>query len=127
MVRSDCLAIIPDRQSSSWLVDWFAYSIVFRDSTLGNNGRSFNHDTSPSSHSHRSEVNKVVVGSMSIIGGVYLRQPHLSMVCRDSHMHMGDTHALFGNVTPRIVIGSKSLAGLAFWGNLSLGNKDPIA
>ena len=51
---------------------------------------------------------------MSIIGGVYLRQPSPWEVVGDLHMHIGETHTLFGKVTPRIVRGSKSLAGLAF-------------
>lgn len=43
------------------------------------------------------------------------------------HMHIGATQHLFGKLTPLNSIGSNSLEGFAFCGNLSEGSKDPIA
>ena len=71
MARSDCLAIVPTWSASVPMIqERVTYCIVFGDSTFGDDSGSFDHDTTPSSHSHTSKMNKVMIGSMSIIGRV---------------------------------------------------------
>lgn len=49
----------------------FTHGIVLRDTTLGYNSGGFYHDTTPPSGGHTSKMDKVEIGSVSVIGGVY--------------------------------------------------------
>ena len=63
----------------------------------------------------------MVVGSMSIIGGVYLRQPHLSIVClRLTHAH-GRYPCSVWESDPSDRDRFKELGGLSVLGELVAG------
>ena len=71
MARSGYLSIDPTGSAALDIWNDITHSIVLGDSTFGYDSGGFYHDTTTSSGGHTSKMDKVEIGSVSVIGGVY--------------------------------------------------------